>query len=356
MALQNHPERISLSDLAREYGGTGMLALSQYYSGAGRVPWGTKGYPFWVETTIPSGGRIGLGNFHGSRNQQLIRITESTWWTCPAGVYNIAAWLVAGGGRGGNGWGDEGGGGGGAGGCLYLSWISVTPGQSYEIIIGAGGADGVREPTGTSSNGFTRYSMVFPRSNDTTAFGHRAIGGGIGGMRGDSRSGNFGNQSICHRNSDNTFDWIYNAGKSGGSGGGATGYYGWTAGSPGTPGQGNAGSHAAEESDAGGGGGAWGMGLPGNAGGGVGATLSFAGQYYEFGGGGACGPGHWNADWIPGGRGGGGASSKWGGQGAGAWATGGGGAGGSAGAWPQAGPYKYGANGGSGVVFILIGA
>ena len=61
--------------------------------------------------------------------------TQATTWVAPSGVTSVDYLLVAGGGGGGSF-----GGGGGAGGVLQGTGFSVTPGQSYTITIGGGGA------------------------------------------------------------------------------------------------------------------------------------------------------------------------------------------------------------------------
>lgn len=207
----------------------------------------------------------------------IFNTVGTTTWTVPTGITSISALVVAGGGAGGTtiSGGYEGAGGGGAGGVV-LSAFNVTPGTSYTIIVGAGGA------YGTNNNG-----------NNTSAFGLTAIGGGRGGYA-------VNGVPAC------------SAGASGGSGGGATGYgYGGTPGGApggtGTSGQGNNGGNAAGGSSSGnvgggGGGGASSAGCIATNGntsggaGGIGITNSLlnitqvgqlsAGNYYVGGGGG----------------------------------------------------------------------
>ena len=65
----------------------------------------------------------------------------STSWTAPDGVFSVEVLVVAGGGGGGGNSGYAyGGGGGGAGGLIYNPAFSVTPGTSYTVTVGAGGA------------------------------------------------------------------------------------------------------------------------------------------------------------------------------------------------------------------------
>lgn len=93
---------------------------------------------------------------------EIARITTSGTWVCPEGVTEIDVYLV-GGGEGGS-VGATTSGEGGAGGYAFLAeGVSVTPGNAYDIEIGAGGArvsgaSGQRKPGGnTSAFGFTVY-------------------------------------------------------------------------------------------------------------------------------------------------------------------------------------------------------
>ena len=64
---------------------------------------------------------------------EYTEITESTNWTAPENLAsNTAFALLVGGGGGGYG-------GGGGSGYVTLSQVSLTPGQSYQAVIGAGG-------------------------------------------------------------------------------------------------------------------------------------------------------------------------------------------------------------------------
>ncbi|MEI6606292.1 MAG: glycine-rich domain-containing protein [Verrucomicrobiota bacterium] len=131
--------------------------------------------------------------------------TTNGTWTPPAGVTSIQLLVVAGGGGGGN---NGACGGGGAGGLKYYgaeagaiaSSYTVTPGATYTVTVGAGGA--------------------VHASGQNSSFGAvTAVGGGYGGQR-----------------------W-YEAGGVGGSGGGAS-INAWgtiASGANGTSGQGNAG-------------------------------------------------------------------------------------------------------------------
>lgn len=175
--------------------------------------------------------------------------------------------LVAGGGGGGM----DMGGGGGAGGVLYTT-SSITHGNTYAVVVGAGGA-GARARDVASERGANGANSTFN--------GLTAIGGGGGASFHDNSS--------------------YPAG-SGGSGGGASGGaqspsggsggaggYGGGAAGTGTAGQGYAGSFGIWAWYPGGGGGAGGAGSTNPANGGPGICYPTMSPYYFGGGGGGSG-------------------------------------------------------------------
>jgi hypothetical protein len=190
----------------------------------------------------------------------------SQGWTCPDGVTSVDYLVVAGGGGGG---GDKGGGG-GAGGFRTGS-LGVTPGVSYAITIGDGGAGNTSNQPGTDGG-----NSVFSSITST------------GGGGGDGWLGGSG-------------------GRSGGSGGG--GAQG-TSGGAGTASQGYAGGSGSASNGAGGGGGASEVGANGDAAGagnnvgGDGLSSSISGGAVTYAGGGGGGN---DSAGSAGGAGGGGA-------------------------------------------------
>lgn len=77
---------------------------------------------------------------------RTVDFTSSGTWTCPAGVYS-AEFLVVGAGGGGGGTDcsvntRSAAGGGGGGGAVKYGTLAVTPGSTYTITVGAGGAGG----------------------------------------------------------------------------------------------------------------------------------------------------------------------------------------------------------------------
>jgi hypothetical protein len=84
----------------------------------------------------------------GSTTEEF-KVTGSTTWTAPNTVTSLE-YLIVGGGGGGGGAYDNSAGGGGGGGLVLDGSMSVVPGQTYIVIVGAGGAGAVR-PTYVSS-------------------------------------------------------------------------------------------------------------------------------------------------------------------------------------------------------------
>ena len=245
--------------------------------------------------------------------------TGSTGWqTIASTAYTVDYLIVAGGAGGGSG-----GGGGGAGGLVTSSGLSVSPGTSYTVTIGAGGPGATGATTTSGSNG-TNSSL----STVTTA-----IGGGAGGSNSTGTNG-----------------------LSGGSGGGGGLSGGTSVGGSGTAGQGFAGGNGivSQPYPTGGGGGAGAAG--GNAvsstsgAGGIGISSSYSGSatfYAGGGGGGAYLQGTPAGTPSAGGSGGGGTGSVTGTGASGTANTGGGGGGGA-----YNNSAQVGGAGGSGIVII----
>jgi hypothetical protein len=170
-------------------------------------------------------------------------------WTAPVGVYEVSVVAVGGGGGGARG--NVAASGAGGGGLGWKNNIAVTPGQSYTVVVGAGGSVG----TNVGGNGGDSW---FITSNTVRG------GGGLGALASSSSNraggtfvgdgGGNGGIGAGRRNND-----------SAGGGGGAGGYTG----------NGGAGGGISSNSQAGAGGGGGGGGFAGpadtaGAGGGVG--------------------------------------------------------------------------------------
>lgn len=146
----------------------------------------------------------------------------TTTWTCPAGVTSIEVLVVGGGGGGGG----VIGGGGGGGGVIYNPSYSVTPGNTYTVVVGSGGTGGIgwnNAGQAGSQGGNSRFDTLI------------AIGGGGGSAYGGASA-----PAVAG---------------TGGSGGGGTN----SNGGAGTLGQGNLGG-SGDDNIGGGGGGAGGRG------------------------------------------------------------------------------------------------
>lgn len=117
-----------------------------------------------------------------SYSQTTETFTATTTWTCPDGVNSIAVkvWGAGGGGGYGGGTNKQGGGGGAGGGYSYNATVSVSPGTTYNLTIGTGGAGGIS----TSTNG----GSAIPSSATFGATTVSANGGG-GGLVGPKGAG-----------------------------------------------------------------------------------------------------------------------------------------------------------------------
>lgn len=204
---------------------------------------------------------------------QVAYTTPGTYnWVCPTGVFNVSVVAVGGGAGGSLGLGYNGISiaGAGGGGLAWASNFSVTPGQSYTLVVGAGGTAGGFGAGGTGGDSyFYDPNFIVGRGgniplNDTTG----GLGGaavlslsisGTGVTKGGGSGGNGGSTTVNFRAP---------------GGGGAGGYAGnggkggniGVAGSVGTGGGG------------GGGGGNDGTGLQGTGGSGGGGGVGILGQ------------------------------------------------------------------------------
>ena len=84
----------------------------------------------------------------------------TTVFTAPTNCSSIFLFMCGGGGGGGGATGDTTSGGGGGGGGLFMRNVSVTPGQSYNVVIGAGGAAGSTVSAGSTGGSSSFGSLV----------------------------------------------------------------------------------------------------------------------------------------------------------------------------------------------------
>jgi len=170
-----------------------------------------------------------------------VTFTSTSSWTVPEGITAVDYFIVAGGGGGSAG-------GGGAGGVRQGTSLSVTPGGTLNIVIGAGGALG----SSNGSNSGIYSSYPFPALWGT--------GGGRGGVNGPNNTGT-------------------NIGYSGGSGGGGS-----CDGFPSNPkgaGLGNLGNYTPSEVSNGGTGTGFWSGASGGGGGGGGGGIGIGGLSFS---------------------------------------------------------------------------
>jgi PKD repeat protein len=103
----------------------------------------------YVQITSTTGGVTDTKTYVGSTTVETLSGNGGYAWTCPSGVYSVNILLIGGGAAGTNGgivsgktntWVATGG---ARGSDLTQSSISVTPGQTYQFVVGAGGVAGV---------------------------------------------------------------------------------------------------------------------------------------------------------------------------------------------------------------------
>ena len=186
-------------------------------------------------------------------------------WTAPAGVSLVSVVAIGGGAGGSGGWGP----GGAGGGLAYKNNISVTPGQSYTVVVGSGGAGAVDDGDNSiwsmavGSNGGESYFI----STSTI----RASGGTAGqttspypSVGGTNLAGDGGGSGGLSETSGSGYHWAGGgaggySGTGGRSGSSGSAYTGWSgqnySGNPGAGGGGGAGGMLTDHKPPGGGGG-----------------------------------------------------------------------------------------------------
>ena len=115
--------------------------------------------------------------YHGFMHYRYIEYTESGVWVAPTNIVNNTIKVIC---SGGGGSGGAGAGGGGGSGYITISSLTISPGESYDIVIGAGGI------APSSGNG---------NAGGTTIFGNNLVvaNGGQGGLsNGNGGNGNAG--------------------------------------------------------------------------------------------------------------------------------------------------------------------
>jgi len=120
--------QISLNDIQTEFGGSNPIALSEYYG---------KG-------NAPASGEIQLAaDFYGTANTYTVEYLVVAGGGGGAGIYNFA------------------GGGGGAGGFRTGTGFTVSPGTTYTVTVGAGGAGNAASGEENTARGQNGNDSVF---------------------------------------------------------------------------------------------------------------------------------------------------------------------------------------------------
>lgn len=238
-------------------------------------------YNMFTQTDYFRSGNVTITySFQTTVTGQTAYTTAGTYsWTAPAGVYNVSAVVIGGGGGSGtmfaNGNAQQPAVGGGGGGLAWINGIVVYPGQSYTVVVGAGGSTGVGVSGGSSY--FINTNVVWGDGGKTTDGSQTSYR--VAGFDFTNQSGGAGGSFFAAN--------IY--GTSGGGAGGAAagiqvfGNYWATAASGG----GGAGGYSGTGGSGGGAGGAGGTAITGGGGGGGGGGAGAPGQ----GGGGGGGVG-----------------------------------------------------------------
>jgi hypothetical protein len=247
------------------------------------------------------------GFYEGYESGEWVRFV-----TVPEGNYTMRYLIAAGGGG-------SGAGGAGAGGTVDSS-ISVIPGTTFLISVGAGGAPRTQGTNSSISGTIT------------------AIGGGYGNIYGSGGNGGSGGAGFAFGTGD------ARGPQSGGTGTSGQGYGGGGSGTGGSQGGGGGGASAP------GGNGDGTSEVAGNGGAGLLSNITGVGVYYGGGGGGGNVPYNTSVAGTGGAGGGGNGNGYSGNNGS---ANTGGGAGGGGGGSPEV-PATPGANGGSGVVILNV--
>ena len=242
-------------------GGGGSTTSNAVGGSGGGAGGGAHGYINSTNfTNAAGGGGVGLeakgsngagGSIDNGALQQEWTTPGTYSWTCPDGVTSVCAVCVGAGGDGGSNKHGDGGGG--------LGWknnISVTPGQSYTVVVG-------NKNTGGGDSYFLDYNLVRGGGGGT---GSASAGGsaGTGGTFAGDGGGNGGNGGSQNQSTGGSGGGGGAGGYSGNGGNGGTGIsFGASSGNPGNGGAGGGGAGASWEGGAGGGVGLLGEGTDG---------------------------------------------------------------------------------------------
>lgn len=140
---------------------------------------------------------VGTGTLVDTRlTHGMAVFTESGPWTCPDGIteaYITECGAGAGGGGASGTTSYRGAGGGGGGGQAYLKHaVTVVPGQTYNIVIGAGGTGGSVSPGAGGDGGDTSFGSLLTAAGGkgggkaTSSGSDKGVGGAAGGAGGNA--------------------------------------------------------------------------------------------------------------------------------------------------------------------------
>lgn len=156
------------------------------YVGAINVPFCQSPVPYVPPTPPAPPGPPGPPDPPGPTNYviQTFSTVGSFTWTAPGSTTSVE-YLVVGGGGGGGGCFDTGAGGGGGAGLVLTNTISVIPGNTYNIVVGAGGAAGIGNRGGSpqetpgGQGGSSSFDAIVA-TGGSGGYGSRTAPGGIG--------------------------------------------------------------------------------------------------------------------------------------------------------------------------------
>jgi hypothetical protein len=183
---------------------TGTPTLASDQDVAGSAPFAQLSSSVW--TGVPGAFSAGGQTFN----------TPGTFqWVCPAGISTIQAQCVGGGGGGSNGFFGPGGGGGE---FAAENTLAVTPGKTYQIVVGAGGSGG--------SGSFSPQAGSNGQNSTITGDSKTVVANGGGGGPRNSNSGHgsggHGSSNSIHNSGGNGGSWNNGNGGAGGGGSGGT--------------------------------------------------------------------------------------------------------------------------------------
>lgn len=213
--------------------------------------------------------------------QNTLVITESRNWVAPTNLASNKVRVLAFGGGGGAGGQNSGGssgvvyGGGGGGGHMADERVTVVPGQSYTVTIGAAGEKGASVSTNSTAGtgtkgGTTRFGNLVSAAGGNGGTGATRNKGGNGGDGGTGGGGGSGTRVDAYVYGGNGGNGSYGGGGGGGYGGGGGAVYrdGGSGGDGGTygGGGGGGGTRSTDYAEAGSGGNGGTYGADGGAG------------------------------------------------------------------------------------------